>query len=110
MDSMEVLGKKRGAGAKVKKQGSLPDFDFGGQIDVRSYAGKKIRSLRKEKGLSQEELARLAFTSRRVISTAEQGIRSPSFQLICNIALALSCSPCVFCPPEMGFSPQSPRR
>lgn len=49
--------------------------------------GKVIRSLRKSKGFTQDELARLADLDRSYISLLERGLRSPTLDTMiamCN--------------------------
>ncbi|MBY0025616.1 helix-turn-helix domain-containing protein [Priestia aryabhattai] len=54
-----------------------------------SYLGKNIRMLRKAKGLSILELARISKASPASISQIENGKRDATFKLILNIAQAL---------------------
>ena len=72
-------------------------------IDNRNYLGETIKGKRKEMKMSQETLAEKAETTQPRISKIERGVADPSFQLICDIARALECSPLDFCTPEMGF-------
>lgn len=54
---------------------------------------KRIRELRKRKGLSQEKLARLANISYNTIVKIESGeSKNPTFQTMAGIAKALSIS------------------
>ena len=48
--------------------------------------GLKIQALRKNKGITQEELAEKCNVSWRTISNLERGQVIPSLQLICDIA------------------------
>ncbi len=73
-------------------------------IDNRNYTGKSIKARRNQLKMSQETLAEKANTTQSTISKIERGINDPPFQMICDIALALDCSPLDFCPPEMGFT------
>ena len=74
-------------------------------IDIREYMGKEIRERRKQQdNMSQETLAEKANTTQAMISKIERGKAAPSFQLICDIAKALDCSPTDFCSPELGFT------
>ena len=43
--------------------------------------GKRLKDLRKKKGLSQEELAKLLNTTRSRIANYEQGIREPDMEM-----------------------------
>ena len=60
-------------------------------IDCESI-GARIRCHRKQNGLSQEELAEQAETSRVYISNIERGEAAPSLEVILNIANALCVS------------------
>lgn len=43
--------------------------------------GKRLKDLRRKKGLSQEELAKLLSTTRSRIANYEQGIREPDMEM-----------------------------
>ena len=88
---------KRGIDEEKKREG-----DF--VIDNKNYVGKSIKEKRKQCNMSQETLAEKADTTQAMISKIERGLTDPSFQLICDIAQALECSPLDFCPPERGFT------
>jgi transcriptional regulator with XRE-family HTH domain len=49
---------------------------------VNSF-GDRLKQLRKEKGLTQEQLAQVLKTERSTLSGYEQGIREPSFEMLC---------------------------
>lgn len=51
--------------------------------------GKQIAKLRKELGITQDDLAKKIDSSRVYISHVEQGRRSPSLELLEKIAKAL---------------------
>lgn len=55
--------------------------------------GGKIRKLRIEAGLSQEELADAAGIERSYMGTIERGERNPSFDKVVSISKALNTSP-----------------
>jgi transcriptional regulator with XRE-family HTH domain len=55
--------------------------------------GKRIRSLRQERGISQEALAGLADIHRNYISQIEGGKRNLSFFNVVKLARALKVSP-----------------
>ena len=59
---------------------------------ARQRFGSKIRHLREEKGITQEELAELIGKTIEHISFLERGERSPSFEVILEIANALNVS------------------
>ena len=56
---------------------------------IREKLGEKIRELRKEKGLSQEELAFRAGIHRNYLGGIERGERNPALDNIAAIARAL---------------------
>ena len=54
--------------------------------------GKRVRTLRKEKGWSQEEFADRCGLDRTYISGIERGVRNPTLTVIGVIADGLRCS------------------
>ncbi len=54
--------------------------------------GKRVSSLRKQKGLTQLRLALLCETTQSYISDLEVGRRNPSLVILKRIADALNCS------------------
>lgn len=60
------------------------------QIELRRLVGWKIRSLRKEKGWSQEELAEASGLSYKFIGEVERGTVNPSLDTLFNISNALT--------------------
>ncbi len=61
--------------------------------DVLVQLGKRIRALREERKISQEELAGRAEIHRNYISQIEGGKRNVSFYYVVKIARALQVSP-----------------
>lgn len=61
--------------------------------DVLVQLGKRIRALREERKISQEELADRADIHRNYISQIEGGKRNLSFYNVVKIARALQVSP-----------------
>jgi len=51
--------------------------------------GRSVRSLRKQRGLSQEDLAEACGLSRNYISDIERGVRNPGLLVIVGLARAL---------------------
>lgn len=60
--------------------------------DIKKKFGEKIRSIRKKRGLSQEELSFRASLHRTYISDIERGSRNVSLENIEKIAKALGIS------------------
>ena len=58
-------------------------------INVQEKFGKRIKEIRKEKGISQEGLGDLADLDRTYIGGIERGERNPSLKNIDKIAKAL---------------------
>lgn len=58
-------------------------------VDIQKQFGGKIRNFRKEKGISQEELAFRSGLHRTYISDIERGARNVSLKNIEKIAKAL---------------------
>lgn len=58
-------------------------------MDIRQKFGKRVRKLRLDRGLSQEELAHEAGSNRTYISDVERGRRNPSIIVVERIAIAL---------------------
>jgi transcriptional regulator with XRE-family HTH domain len=56
---------------------------------LRQQSGKRIRSIRKERGLTQEEFAELVGISVDFLSLIERGINSPSFEALERISKVL---------------------
>jgi len=62
-------------------------------VDVLKKFGNRLRELRKQKGLSQEDLAFKSGLHRTYISDIERGSRNLSLQNIVKIAKALGVAP-----------------
>ena len=62
-------------------------------MDIRKQVGRNLAKIRKEKGLSQEQLAFDCELHRTYISGIERGIRNPTITIIGKIAKALNISP-----------------
>ena len=66
---------------------SLPDVD----LHFASF-GERLRELRKEKGLSQDEFAKMLGTSKQILSRYELGQRSPKIEQVSKYAEKLKVS------------------
>ena len=66
---------------------SLPDID----LHFTSF-GERLRELRKEKGLSQDEFAKKLGTSKQILSRYELGQRSPKIEQVSKYAEKLKVS------------------
>lgn len=64
----------------------------GGNMINASVTGKKIAELRKEKGLTQKELAEKLYVTDKAISKWERGINFPELMIIENLAEELDVS------------------
>ena len=65
--------------------------------------GRQVRRLRRERDLSQEDLAGAADISRSNVSDLERGIKEPRFMTLFRIAEALGV------PPSRLFEPFDPK-
>jgi transcriptional regulator with XRE-family HTH domain len=62
-------------------------------LDPAVAFGQVLRTLRKEAGLSQEQLAFEADIERNFVSLIERGINQPTIRIIFKLATALNASP-----------------
>jgi transcriptional regulator with XRE-family HTH domain len=58
-------------------------------MDIKEKFGQRVKSLRKEKGMSQEELAEKSGLNRPYISAIEQGKRNVSLEVMEKLAEAM---------------------
>lgn len=58
-------------------------------MDVRVRVGLNLQALRRERGLSQEELAHRAAVHQTYLSGLERGRRNPSLLVLARLAAAL---------------------
>ena len=56
---------------------------------LKTQFGKRLRDLRKQKGMTQEQLAEEALVSVDFLSLIERGINAPSFDTLEKLAIAL---------------------
>lgn len=64
--------------------------------------GERIKEKRKERDLTQRELARLSGVSNNMISYIERDLRTPSIQTLKRIAKILRCSLDYICNDKAG--------
>lgn len=62
-------------------------------MDIRHQIGARIQKIRKEVGLSQEDLALESDLDRTYISHVERGTRNPTVIVLFKIAKALNTTP-----------------
>jgi transcriptional regulator with XRE-family HTH domain len=62
--------------------------EMGGPIE--QAFGKRLKQLRRERGLSQEELATTSGCDRSYISLLERGVNSPSLTMLLQVSQALA--------------------
>jgi transcriptional regulator with XRE-family HTH domain len=62
-------------------------------MDMRKLVGRNAARIRKEKGLTQEQLAEKCGLSQQYLSGLEQGRRNPTIVTIYELATALGVSP-----------------
>lgn len=64
-----------------------------GKTEANIHFGRKLASLRVERGLSQKELAEICELNRTYIGTIERGEKSATVNTIYRLAEGLSISP-----------------
>ena len=64
-------------------------------MDLRRLVGLNVQRIRRERGLSQEELAFESDLHRTYISGVERGVRNPTLLVLQKIADALRVAPSV---------------
>ena len=57
---------------------------------VRAVFGRRLRALRKQRGLTQEALGKLARVNYKWIGAVERGEKAPSFDVIVRLAKSLN--------------------
>jgi transcriptional regulator with XRE-family HTH domain len=70
--------------------------------DWRAIVGENVRSLRKEAGLTQEQLAFAAEIDLTYVGGIERGKRNPSLLVLARIALAVGKQPTDLLRHEVG--------
>lgn len=61
-------------------------------MDMRKLVGRNVARLRREKGLTQEEVAERSGFSQQYLSSLEQGRRNPTIITLYELAQALGVS------------------
>jgi transcriptional regulator with XRE-family HTH domain len=61
-------------------------------MDMRRLVGRNVGRIRREKGLTQEQLAEISGFSQQYISGLEQGRRNPTIVTLYELATALGVS------------------
>ncbi len=61
-------------------------------MDMRKLVGRNVGRIRREKGLTQEQLAEVSGFSQQYISGLEQGRRNPTVVTVYELAMALGVS------------------
>ena len=72
---------------------NMQSISYGSTMNIQTKLGIRIKQLRKEKGISQEELAFKAGLHRTYLSDIERGTRNVSIRNIEKIAKALGVTP-----------------
>lgn len=62
-------------------------------MDIREIFARNLRSARRARGYSQEELAHRADLDRTYISSLERSVYSPTIDVVDRLALVLSLEP-----------------
>ncbi|WP_334162653.1 helix-turn-helix domain-containing protein [Phenylobacterium sp.] len=62
-------------------------------MDVVKLLGRNVKAWRRQRGLTQEELAARADMDRSYVSDLERGQRNPSVKALGRLALALDIEP-----------------
>lgn len=74
-------------------QHRLASFRGAAGVSIQLVFGQVLKSLREERGISQQDLAFDADIDRTYVSMLERGIRQPSLQVVFDIAGALNMAP-----------------
>lgn len=69
-------------------------------MDMRKLVGKNAARLRRERGLTQEQLAERSGLSQQYISGLESGKRNPTVRTLFELAQALEKEPIEFLNPK----------
>ena len=75
--------------------------------NARITFGKRLRQLRRERGLSQEELGLRADLDRNYVGGIERGERNPTLVNICRLAGALGIDPAMLLENVPAVAPEA---
>jgi transcriptional regulator with XRE-family HTH domain len=82
-----------------------------GPVDTVAIVSETVRLLRKDKQLSQEELAHLAGVDRTYVSQVERSLRNITITVLARLAFALNVTPDqLLIPPSLSKKGASTRR
>lgn len=73
---------------------SLYDEDKSERSRIKKHFGRNIRSLRRQKGLTQEKMAEMAGINPKYLGEIERGIKNPTALIVQRIAAALGVPVC----------------
>ena len=62
-------------------------------MDMRKLVGRNATRIRRERGLTQEQLAERSGLSQQYISGLERGLRNPTVVTLYELAVAMDASP-----------------
>ena len=62
-------------------------------MDMRKLVGQNVARVRRERGLTQEQLAEMSGLSQQYLSGLERGTRNPTIVTLYEVATALSTTP-----------------
>ena len=88
LDSVGVMLKGTDANGNALSFTTLVHF-FAGDESVMQNLGEKIRQARRDKGLTQEQLAQALFVSRQTVSNWENGKTEPDYQTLVRLSQEL---------------------
>jgi transcriptional regulator with XRE-family HTH domain len=71
-------------------------------MDMRKLVGRNVGRIRRERGLTQEQLAEVSGFSQQYISGLEQGRRNPTIVTLYELATALGVSHLDLLRPSQG--------
>lgn len=92
-------------GAQLAHGSARPYLVYSGSMeDIRTRVGKRVASLRKAAGLTQDDLAAKANVGRAFLSEVERGLKTPSLETLERLGAALRANVTSFIP-DSGETP-----